>query len=299
MQAKLEARQRAIELRKRLTAAEERLWARLRANQLAGAHFRRQHAVGPYITDFCAPREKLIVEVDGRQHLEQQAYDERRTAFLQARGYRVLRFWNEQVFADLEGVTSEIERVIVSGRAVRGMTGALKGCELVGNPALLAQPLTALFCSQKCPAELVLKGYDLGKRLREEGQAVIGGFHSGIERGLLAIFLRGQGGVVVCAARYLPGWRYPTEWQGAIEAGRLTLVAPAFRPEEKRITKETVAKRNALIVELAARIVVIYAQPGGKVMEVCKAALAAGKPVQAIESAWNRGLFEMGADPHP
>ncbi len=56
---------------------------------------RRQHAIGPYIVDFCAPSQKIVVEVDGGQHLDQQEYDAERTAFLQAKGYWVLRFWND------------------------------------------------------------------------------------------------------------------------------------------------------------------------------------------------------------
>jgi very-short-patch-repair endonuclease len=91
-------------LRRDQTSAEARLWRALRAHQAGDVHFRRQHAVGNYIVDFCAPRRKLVIEVDGRQHLEQQEYDNRRTAFLESRGYRVLRFWNHDVMKNLDGV---------------------------------------------------------------------------------------------------------------------------------------------------------------------------------------------------
>ncbi|HLO17330.1 MAG TPA: DUF559 domain-containing protein, partial [Anaerolineales bacterium] len=86
----------AIQLRKEPTSAEAKLWSRIRNDQL-GVTFRRQHAIGNYITDFCAPREKLIIELDGSQHLEQQEYDDARTKYLEARGYKVLRFWNNDV----------------------------------------------------------------------------------------------------------------------------------------------------------------------------------------------------------
>lgn len=95
---------RAAELRRNQTPAEAKLWSRLRAHQLAGAGFRRQHAIGPFIVDFCAPREKLIIEVDGSQHLEQQAYDAERTAYLESLGYQVMRFFNNQVENDIEAV---------------------------------------------------------------------------------------------------------------------------------------------------------------------------------------------------
>jgi very-short-patch-repair endonuclease len=96
------------ELRHNQTEAEAKLWRVLRAHQTGDVHFRRQHAIGNYIVDFCAPHHKLILELDGGQHLEQEAYDNQRTAFLVSKGYRVLRFWNEAVINDLNGVMSVI-----------------------------------------------------------------------------------------------------------------------------------------------------------------------------------------------
>lgn len=97
----------ARRLRKELTPAERRLWACLRGEGL-GVNFRRQHAIGPYIADFCCIKKKLVIELDGSQHLEQAEYDQRRTEFLQTRGYRVLRFWNRDVMHDLDGVLRAI-----------------------------------------------------------------------------------------------------------------------------------------------------------------------------------------------
>ncbi|MDP2965522.1 MAG: DUF559 domain-containing protein [Pelolinea sp.] len=85
---------RAATLRKSLTPAEVKLWAHLRKSQLNGVSFRRQHAIGPFITDFCFPRWKLIIELDGSQHLDLEGYDNDRTVYLTERGYQVLRFWN-------------------------------------------------------------------------------------------------------------------------------------------------------------------------------------------------------------
>jgi very-short-patch-repair endonuclease len=95
------------ELRKNLTPAEQKLWSALRNDQL-GVNFRRQHAIGPYITDFCCIQKKLVIELDGGQHLEQAQYDAERTQFLQSKGYRVLRFWNNDALNDLNGVVSVI-----------------------------------------------------------------------------------------------------------------------------------------------------------------------------------------------
>jgi very-short-patch-repair endonuclease len=100
------------ELQHNPTPAEQKLWSVLRAHQTEGLHFRRQHAIGNYIVDFCSPRQKLIIELDGGQHVEQAAYDQERTEFLQSKGYRVLRFWNDEVLSDLNGVARVILEVL-------------------------------------------------------------------------------------------------------------------------------------------------------------------------------------------
>lgn len=87
------------------------LWEKLRLmRKQDGVHFRRQHAIDKYITDFCAPREKLIIELDGSQHGGKT--DEERTGFLTKRGYKVLRFWNEEVIKDIENVLLVIRQAL-------------------------------------------------------------------------------------------------------------------------------------------------------------------------------------------
>ena len=75
---------------------------------MGDVHFRNQHAIGNYIVDFCAPRRKLIIEVDGSQHLEQTKYDEMRTEFLKSKGYKVIRFWNNDVSNNMDAVLQAI-----------------------------------------------------------------------------------------------------------------------------------------------------------------------------------------------
>jgi very-short-patch-repair endonuclease len=100
----------SYELRHNQTEAEAKLWQVLRSHQLNDIHFRRQHAIGPYIVDFAAPCHKLIVELDGSQHQDQKEYDLERTAFLESKGYRMLRFWNDEVLKNL----TEILQVIMN-----------------------------------------------------------------------------------------------------------------------------------------------------------------------------------------
>jgi len=93
----------AGKLRKNPTPAERKLWSKIRNDQLE-VTFRRQHAVGNYIPDFVCIEKKLIIELDGSQHLEQEEYDEERTKYLESEGYRVIRFWNNAIMKDIEGV---------------------------------------------------------------------------------------------------------------------------------------------------------------------------------------------------
>lgn len=91
-----------------MTPAETKLWAHLRAHRMGDVHFRNQHALGNYIVDFCAPRQKLVIELDGSQHLEQAEYDADRSAFLESKTYQVLRFWNNDVMNDIDSVLNVI-----------------------------------------------------------------------------------------------------------------------------------------------------------------------------------------------
>jgi adenine-specific DNA-methyltransferase len=100
--------QTARNLRKYPTKAEAILWQVLRNKNLEGFRFRRQHPIGPYIADFFCPKKKLIIEVDGGQHAEQGKKDAERTAFFESKGCRVIRFWNNEVLGNIQGVVDRI-----------------------------------------------------------------------------------------------------------------------------------------------------------------------------------------------
>ncbi|HEX8366233.1 MAG TPA: endonuclease domain-containing protein [Allosphingosinicella sp.] len=117
---------RARALRRDMTPAEPRLWSALRAT-FRDAHFRHQVPLGPYYPDFASHRARLVIEVDGGQH--SQARDAERTRFLEGEGYRVLRFWNNEVMENLDGVLQVIAAALPSplvgeGGAKRRMGGA-------------------------------------------------------------------------------------------------------------------------------------------------------------------------------
>jgi very-short-patch-repair endonuclease len=103
----------ARRMRAQPTDAERVLWQRLRHDvALVGSHFRRQAVIGRYIVDFASRKLKLVIELDGGQHDWQQEADARRTRDIEAAGYRVLRFWNNDVLRNLEGVLSKIQRAL-------------------------------------------------------------------------------------------------------------------------------------------------------------------------------------------
>lgn len=104
----------ARQLRQRLTPEERRLWYQLRDRRFARFKFRRQHPVGPFILDFACCAAHLAVELDGGQHDERSGYDERRTAWLERQGWRVLRFWNNELIDNEEAVLAQILKALVS-----------------------------------------------------------------------------------------------------------------------------------------------------------------------------------------
>jgi very-short-patch-repair endonuclease len=109
---------RARRLRATPTAAELRLWRHLRQKQLEGFRFRRQVPIGPYIADFACIERSLIIEVDGGQHSWNEAADDRRTEWLNAHGWQVVRYWNNEVMENIEGVLTHLVGVLCAGGEV-------------------------------------------------------------------------------------------------------------------------------------------------------------------------------------
>ena len=101
-------RNRTRSFRKNLTDAENRMWYFLRNRRLKGYKFVRELVIDPYIADFACRAQKIIIEIDGGQHAEAIEYDEKRTAFLEKNGYSVLRFWNNDIFINIDGVLTTI-----------------------------------------------------------------------------------------------------------------------------------------------------------------------------------------------
>ncbi|MCM2327024.1 MAG: endonuclease domain-containing protein [Lysobacter sp.] len=122
-------------LRAGATEAELRLWYFLRDRRFAGAKFRRQVPVGPYVVDFLCVSASLIVEADGGQHAERAAHDEERTRYLESQGYRVVRFWNNEVMGNIDGVMEVIGRELAAGTLTPGPSPKGEGRKALPSPS--------------------------------------------------------------------------------------------------------------------------------------------------------------------
>lgn len=118
-------------LRKRATDAEKLIWRHLRAARLEGLKFRRQHPIGDYVVDFVCLEKQIVIEVDGGQHATEREKDKARDKWLKGEGFKVLRFWNNEVLKNIEGVLETIRRICLSHPP---LTPPLKGGETKGAP---------------------------------------------------------------------------------------------------------------------------------------------------------------------
>ena len=199
-----------------------------------------------------------------------------------------------------EGVGVTAESISPSGTVVIGMNGrsaASLPTETAhrGNLRLLDEPLTALFCSNRCPGDLILKTYDLARAMRDAGVPVIGGFQTPMERECLRLLLRGSQPVVVCPARGIDNMRIPREWRPALDGGRL-LALSSFPSTRRRPTAELSFQRNDLVTDLADQAFITHAAPGSKTEAFARKLADSGKPLLTLNSPANTNLMEMGAE---
>lgn len=164
-----------------------------------------------------------------------------------------------------------------------------------GNVRLLEESLIALFCSQHCPGDLILKTYDLARAMRDAGIPIIGGFQTPMEKECLRLLLRGSQPVVVCPARGIDNMRVPRDWRAALNENRLLILSP-FPPTRRRPTTKLAAQRNDLVADLAARVFIAHAAPGGKTEAFARRLAESGKPLLTLDSPANGNLVAMGAE---
>lgn len=171
------------------------------------------------------------------------------------------------------------------------------GCErlwALGELGILAGPLLGLFCSKRCPGEIVLYACDIARALRGDGIPVISGFHSPVEKKCLELLLRGSRPLVVCPARGIEGMRVPAAWRKPIDEGRLLVVSP-FEPRRKRADARLAEHRNRVVTALAASLLVLHAAQRSGLERLCRDVLDAGGKIYAPDASANADLVSRGA----
>ena len=166
----------------------------------------------------------------------------------------------------------------------------------IGNLYILRHNSTSLFCSTKCPGDLIVKTYDIAQILRDASMTVISGFHSPMERECLTILLRGAQSVIICPARNINNMRINKEYKKPLNDGRLLFLSP-FEENQRRISAKRSHYRNLFVAAMSAAVFVAHAGPASKTEVFCKEIISWQKPIYTFESDYNKNLIKMGARP--
>jgi predicted Rossmann fold nucleotide-binding protein DprA/Smf involved in DNA uptake len=163
----------------------------------------------------------------------------------------------------------------------------------IGNLDILKTPLLGLFCSTRCPGNVILRTYDLALALREAEVPIISGFHTPMEKECLDVFLRGTQPIVLCPARDIQRLRLPAAWRKPLADGRLLIVS-AIAAAQRRPTATLAEQRNRFVATLAQTICVAHAAPGSRTERLCADLVAQGKRIYTLGLAENAHLVQCG-----
>ena len=167
---------------------------------------------------------------------------------------------------------------------------------LKGHDTSQQKDLWALFCSSKCPGEIILKAHDLAQRFRRLGISTIGGFHSPVEKECLRVLLRGEHPIIICPARSIENMRLKPEWKRALSENRL-LILSCFPSKFRRSTLELARQRNTFVAALADKIFVAHAAEGSRTLEFANMVSEWDKPLFTFDTKPNQSLLQLGAQP--
>jgi predicted Rossmann fold nucleotide-binding protein DprA/Smf involved in DNA uptake len=168
---------------------------------------------------------------------------------------------------------------------------------IAGRLSLLASKKIGFFCSAQCPGSIVLKAFDVVAKMRDEGQVLMGGFHSVMEWECLRILLRGRQPVIWVPARSIVGMRLKPDLQPAFKNGRLLILSPfAPTPAHARVTAALAQQRNRFVGALADRIFVPHAAPGSRTLALCDELHQAGKRIVTVQDPRNSPLESLSPE---
>jgi hypothetical protein len=163
----------------------------------------------------------------------------------------------------------------------------------VGSLELLSFTTLGFVCSIRLPGSIILEAFDFAKMVGREGIAVVGGFHSPMERQCLEILLVRHVPVVLCPARRLSTERFPRPWRTPLAEGRLLVISP-FDETQKRVSRDLAHERNRFVLALSDVLLVPFAAPGGKTEKIVREALGCQKPVWSFGVQEGEDLFALG-----
>lgn len=168
---------------------------------------------------------------------------------------------------------------------------------VAGLLSLLASQKVGFFCSSQCPGSIVLKTFDAITKMRDEGEVLMGGFHSVMEWECLRILLRGRQPLIWVPARSIVGMRLKPELQPAFKEGRLLILSPfAPTPANTRVTAALAQQRNRFVGALADRIFVPHAAPGSRTLALCGELHQAGKKIITVQDSRNGPLESLSPE---
>lgn len=181
-------------------------------------------------------------------------------------------------------VNAEIQKIELRGHPLKA----------IGDLNNLNHNLLGIMCSQSCPGDLVLKGFDAAKQIRDQSTTVVSGFHSSMEKDIFEILLRGSQPVIHCLAKAIETYRIPKNLLPRVGSGQLTIISPDFSITEKRITKNTSEMCNKLVMDISDQVLIIHAHEGGNLVREITFRRKNGSQIFAINSPNNNHLFELG-----
>ena len=165
---------------------------------------------------------------------------------------------------------------------------------LTAQEAHLNEDLWALFCSSRCPGQIILKSHELAQQFRESGLPTIGGYHSPVEKECLRVLLRGSQPIILCPARSIENMRPNPAWKEALTEKRLLLLS-IFEGKHRRSTAALASQRNTFVAALADKICIAHASEGSKTLQFAQQIAEWGKPLFTFDVPANRSLFQCGA----
>ena len=152
----------------------------------------------------------------------------------------------------------------------------------------------AFFCSNSCPGDIILKAQDWANGRSSQSNAVMGGFHTPVEKEVLRLLIRNSAPTIYVLGRSLKGWRKPRAITTAIEAGFLTAISP-FDDNQPRTTARNAEERNRFIVSKVDEVLIAHASPASKTEALAQAVVEQGKTLLTFSSTSNSRLLDIGA----